>query len=147
MRSSKAICLALAALDVLVFAAQLFPRGGDELKARVSNPARSSKADAPRGAAVPFRPAGDIPGPIAAPEKAPVPAPSAPLVDAPIDSSAFAYLGAMTSSDGKAGYFFKSRATNRVYSAGLEDSEIQVLGASEKEFLIEIDGSKYKVAR
>jgi hypothetical protein len=144
MRSSKAFCLVLASLNVLVFAAQMAGGGDDALKARVSLSAKTSMTAEPRGASVPFRLRGELPEPTA---PALSPTPAEPPAEAPIDTSAFAFLGTMTSPQGATEYFFKKNATNRVYSAGLKDSEIKLLETSEKEFLIEIDGTKYKVAR
>jgi hypothetical protein len=150
MRSSRAIFAALTALNVLAFAALPSSGGDDELAPRLSLQAEAPKDESPRGAAVPFRLRGEGPWPVAA---TPVarrdrpPASAADTAESQIDSSGFAFLGTMTSPEGRIEYFFKSRATDRVYSSGRGDGGIAVLDVNEKEFLIEIDGTKYKVQR
>jgi len=145
MRLGKALCLTLAALNVLALSARLVPKGDDELRYRASQSAGASRTELPSGGAVPFRPGGEKPEPAPNPLAQPVPA--APHVEERIDESAYSYLGSMKSPEGKTVYFFKNRAANRVDSAGYKDGGIKVLFASEKEFLLEIDGKKYKVVR
>jgi hypothetical protein len=146
MRSTKAVCLALAALNLVVFAVPSLRGGGDELKARVAISARRAEAAQARGAPVPFRLEGELPEPAALPALESAPAPAAPP-EAPIDSDSYAYLGTMTSPEGTIEYFFKNKATGLVRSTGRRDDPIRVLESAEKEFLIEIDGTKYRVAR
>jgi hypothetical protein len=147
MRWSRLLCAAVASLNVLAAAGRLLPEGGDAPATRASLPAEGARAERPRGEAVIFRPRGERPAPAPAPAQAPRPPSAAPPDEAPIEGSSFAYLGTMTAPDGASSYFFKDGATDRVYSAGAGDGELAVLGASEKEFLIEIHGTKYLVAR
>jgi hypothetical protein len=146
MRSSKVVCLALAALDLLAFAVPSLRGGGDELKARVAISARRAEAAQARGAPVPFRLEGELPEQAAVPAPESGPASAAPP-EAPMDSDSYAYLGTMTSPEGTIEYFFKNRATGLVRSTGRKDGPIRVLESTDKEFLIEIDGTKYRVAR
>jgi hypothetical protein len=146
MRASRAACLVLASLNALAFAAQFFPKSQGGLEARFPLAAKSSRGEAPRGAAVPFRRRGEAPEP-PSPPALPVAPHDSPPAEAPVDSATVAYLGAMTSPEGTIEYFFKNRTTNRVYATGPKSGEIAVLEASEKEFLIDIDGTHYKVAR
>jgi len=144
MRPSKIICLALGALNIAVFVASSAPRSDDGLKARVSLVPKSVEPSRAAVSSISFRPAGDYPEPAAAPNPDLVPI-AAP--DERLDDSSIAYLGSMTSAQGKTVYFFKNKATNRVYSTGGEGDGLVVISAAEKEFILEIDGKKYKVAR
>jgi hypothetical protein len=148
MRSSKVACLVLAALNVAVFSAQFISEGDAQLEARVSFSAKNAKPREGRGAVVPFRLEGEMLKPDTVPSAVPEPA-SVPVTppEVPIDSVSFTYLGTMTSPEGRIEYFFKNRATGLVYSAGHQDGTIKVLESTEKEFLIEADGTKYKVSR
>jgi hypothetical protein len=148
MRSNRIVCAILATLNVIAAAAGLVPRGGGDPSARAPLPARAEKAARPRGEAVIFRPRGERPAPAppgaGATPKRPIPAPP---VEAPIDRDSFAYLGAMTAVDGTSSSFFMNRATSRVYASGGGEGEPSILEASDKEILIELDGTKYLVAR
>lgn len=144
MRRSSVICLVLASIDVLVFAAQLLPKEDDDLKARVVLPSKAA-IDAPAGGtSVPFRLPGDTPKPEGEARHAPD---RAPQNAEQIDSNSYVFLGTMKSHDGAATYFFKDISNDRVYSTGIGDGGAKILSVSEKEFLLDIEGKKYEVLR
>jgi hypothetical protein len=147
MRPNRIVCVAFAALNVIVFVIQVIPRNGEELRARVSISAKASTSSEQRGAAVPFRLSGEKPEPAGIPATDPQPKSIVQPIQDQIDSNTFAYLGTMTSPNGSTDIFVKNMVTNRVYSSGGTRSDLKVLGESEKEFLIEINGTKYKVPR
>jgi hypothetical protein len=148
VRSSRLACAALASLNVLVAAAGIAPRGGGEIAAIVPSPPEAARAERPRGETVIFRPRGERPASAARRTSAIAPRPSeASPVAVPIDRESFAYLGTMTAADGTSSSFFKDRAADRVYASGTGEGEPAIIEATEKEFLIELNGTKFLVAR
>ncbi len=144
MRLSKALCIALGALNIAVFLVSSVPRADTGLEARVRAVPKSEARGRAAGTSIAFRLAGEYPiAPAAAiPENALILVP-----EERVDDASISFLGSMTSPEGKAVFFFKDKATNRVYSSGGEGAGLTILSTSEKEFILEIDGKKYKVSR
>lgn len=143
MRFSRALCIALGALNLALFFVASAPKADEALRARVRPTTRAADHDRARGTVIIFRPAGEYPAPAPSLEQTQLPVATP---EQPVDDVSIAFLGSMTATNGVVKFFFKNKLTNRVYSGGGEDGDVAILSASEKEFILEIDGKKYRVA-
>jgi hypothetical protein len=149
MRRSKALCVALAVLNLAVFLAPFSRLEKPGLEVRVPKTAKTADAGSAVRNTIVFRAEGVLPPPPPAPEPVkPVPEPVPTAVsDAPIDTGTMLFLGSMTSAEGRVSYFFKNRMTNRVYASSAIDGGVKIVSQTDKEFVLEIDGAQYKVIR
>jgi hypothetical protein len=148
MRRIKAACIVLAALNLIVFLLPFWSVEKRGLEVRVPRTSKTASGGSVSSRTIVFRPEGEFPAPPtplpAAPESEPV---QSPLPDERIDAGTIVFLGSMTTAEGKTAYFFKNKITNRVYSSSMPENGIKILSQSEKEFILEIEGTRYKVIR
>lgn len=148
MKRSNILCIALAAANIAVFLLSFSELEKPRLEVRVPKIDKNEKAlPLPRNSIV-FRPEGEYPRPPAQEAIKPAPEPiTVTIPDERVDSTTMVFLGSMTSPEGRISYFFKNRMTNRVYSSSAAENGVKIVSQTEKEFVLEIDGAKYKVIR